>query len=142
MNTILWNRQGGRRYPQWGGPTMTGVYWPSVGAATPPVPPPPPPPPPTIVLEGPRLIQTRITQNGDVPCKIGQGILDAVVVSTRGTPGNRLTLYDSLQPSGPILAIIDMSVRVGRIAYDVQVRAGVTASLNGGTPGDVLVITA
>lgn len=75
-------------------------------------------------------------------CKAGQGILQAVVINTRGAAGNRLTLYDSLVASGEILAIIDtVNAQIGRIGYDIQVKTGVYAVLDTGTPADVMICT-
>ena len=75
-----------------------------------------------------------------VVCRQSMAVLVAVVINTRGQNGNRLTLYDSVTASGPILAIIDTTAMNGRLPYDVICATGLTAVLDTGAPADVLVI--
>lgn len=67
------------------------------------------------------------------------GVLQAVTVNTKGSSGATLTLYDGLNASGAVLAVIDTTQAVGTIHFNCYLQVGLFA-VAAGTIGDVTVI--
>lgn len=70
-----------------------------------------------------------------------QVILRRVTINTAGAGGNTLTIYDSSDTSGTVVAVIDTTR--GNVAggeYDITLTKGLAVVLNTGTAADVTVI--
>jgi hypothetical protein len=68
------------------------------------------------------------------------GCLRRVTINTAGAASNTLTLYDSFDTSGTVIAVIDTTVVTGR-EYRLVFSRGLAAVLNGGaTAADLTVV--
>jgi hypothetical protein len=88
----------------------------------------------------PILNYTHVAANGTTVIQAAQPVVLAVVtINTRGTSPNILTLYDGPDASSPVIAVIDTSVSVGTLLYEVNTNIGLTAVLAGGAAADVTI---
>ncbi len=79
-----------------------------------------------------------LAANATTTVKSGAGILQAVVLNTKGI-GNTVTIYDSLAGSGTKIATIDTTLTIGTLEYDLKFATGLTLVIAGGTAVDLTV---
>jgi hypothetical protein len=80
-----------------------------------------------------------IFTNTTTAIKTGAGILDAVVINTKGVTGNTCTLYDSPDNSGNVIAIIDTTLAQTTLVYDLAFAVGLCAITATGTAADLTI---
>lgn len=84
-----------------------------------------------------------INANGTTVLKRSPGNLAGVTINTKGASANILTLYDGLNSSAPVIAVIDTTSSVGSINFEgLVLQTGLTAILGTGTAADVTVVYA
>ncbi len=73
--------------------------------------------------------------------KTGLGQLSVVVINTLGGAGNVLTIYDDVNSAtaGNRIAVIDTSVALGSLVYDVVMSRGIFVVLAGGSAADLTI---
>ena len=81
-----------------------------------------------------------LSANGTTTAKSGAGVLRRIVVGTKGSLLNTLTVYDNTTATGSIIALIDTSEQVGSLNFEVDFTTGLTLVLAGGTAARVTVI--
>ena len=82
-----------------------------------------------------------LNSTGTTTIKSGAGILRRVVVNTKGTGSNTLTIYDNTSGSGTVIAAIDTVNGVsGHFEYNVAFSTGLTVVDATGTSADITVI--
>ena len=88
----------------------------------------------------PVLNYTHLDALGTTVIQVAQPVVLAVVtINTRGTAPNVLTLYDGPDATAPVIAVIDTSVSIGTLLYEVNTNTGLTAVLAGGGAADVTI---
>jgi hypothetical protein len=80
-----------------------------------------------------------ISTSATVPIKNGAGILDAVVINTKGATSNICTLYDSFDNSGAVIAVIDTTLAQTTLVYDLAFAVGLCAVTSAGTQADLTI---
>lgn len=83
---------------------------------------------------------TRIATNGTTTLKSSGAHLRNIVINTKGSGSNTLTVYDSPTGSGTIVGVLDTTVAGGSFVYDVELDDGLTIVTATGTPADVTVV--
>jgi len=82
-----------------------------------------------------------LNSTGTTTIKSGAGILRRVVINTKGTGSNTLTIYDNTSGSGTVIAAIDTANGVsGHFEYNVAFSTGLTVVDATGTSADITVI--
>jgi hypothetical protein len=82
-----------------------------------------------------------ITTNTTTTVKSGAGVLRRIVINTKGSSANTLTIYDNTSGSGTVIAAIDTVNGVsGHFEYGVNFSTGLTIVTANGTAADVTVI--
>ena len=82
-----------------------------------------------------------LNSTGTTTIKSGAGILRRVVINTKGTGSNTLTIYDNTSGSGTVIAAIDTVNGVsGHFEYNVAFSIGLTVVNATGTSADITVI--
>jgi len=82
-----------------------------------------------------------LNSTGTTTIKSGAGILRRVVINTKGTGSNTLTIYDNTSGSGTVIAAIDTVNGVsGHFEYNVAFSTGLTVVDATGTSADITVI--
>lgn len=69
--------------------------------------------------------------------RTGPGILQSVFVSTGGA-GSTATVYDGVDATGAVIAVINTAVQVS-LFYGVPVSTGICVVTASGTPADITV---
>ncbi|HAM55177.1 MAG TPA: hypothetical protein DCQ64_07130 [Candidatus Rokubacteria bacterium] len=70
----------------------------------------------------------------------GSGRLGLVTINTKGASSNTLSLYAAASAvAADLIAVIDTTVGVGTLAYDLLCPKGITAVLATGTAADVTI---
>ncbi|MHB2015308.1 MAG: hypothetical protein ACYCW6_00010 [Candidatus Xenobia bacterium] len=67
--------------------------------------------------------------------------LERVVINTKGASANVLTLYDGVDATGTVIAVIDTTAAVGALLYGINTDVGLYAVLATGTPADLTIVT-
>lgn len=70
----------------------------------------------------------------------GSGVLNAIIVNTKGATGNTLTVYDNTTNSGQVIAIIDTTVTPYVWTYNARFNTGLTVTSANGTGADYTVV--
>ena len=84
---------------------------------------------------------SHITTNTTTTVKSGAGVLRRIVINTKGSGANTLTIYNNTSGSGTIIGIIDTVTGVrGHFEYGVSFSTGLTIVTANGTAADVTVI--
>lgn len=83
---------------------------------------------------------THITGAGTTVVKAAVGILNRIVINTKGASANTLTVYDNTAGSGTVIAVIDTTSVVGDITYDLTFKTGLTVVSATGTGADITVV--
>lgn len=83
---------------------------------------------------------SNINATGTTTIKSGAGILRRVVVNTKGTGSNTLTIYDNTSGTGTIIAVIDTTDKTANIDYGLAFSTGLTVVNATGTSADITVI--
>lgn len=83
---------------------------------------------------------SNINATGTTTIKSGAGILRRVVVNTKGTGSNTLTIYDNTSGTGTIIAVIDTTDKTANIDYGLAFSTGLTVVDATGTSADITVI--
>ena len=81
-----------------------------------------------------------IAANGTTTAKSGAGLLRRIVINTKGSAANTLTVYDSTTGSGTVIAVIDTTNAGGSFDYELDFATGLTLVLASGTAADITVI--
>jgi len=82
-----------------------------------------------------------LNSTGTTTIKSGAGILRRVVINTKGTGSNTLTIYDNTSGSGTVIAAIDTANGVScHFEYNVAFSTGLTVVDATGTSADITVI--
>ena len=82
-----------------------------------------------------------ITTNKTTTVKSGAGVLRRIVINTKGSGANTLTIYDNTTGSGTVIGDIDTVNGVsGHFEYGVSFSTGLTIVTANGTAADVTVI--
>ena len=82
-----------------------------------------------------------LNSTGTTTIKSGAGILRRVVINTKGTGSNTLTIYNNTSGSGTVIAAIDTVNGVsGHFEYNVAFSTGLTVVDASGTSADITVI--
>jgi microcompartment protein CcmK/EutM len=82
-----------------------------------------------------------ITTNTTTTVKSGAGVLRRIVINTKGSSANTLTIYDNTTGSGTVIGVIDTVNGVsGHFEYGVSFSTGLTIVTANGTAADVTVI--
>ena len=66
-------------------------------------------------------------------------ILGSVTVNTKGAGGNTLTVYNGVDATGPVLAVIDTTGALGTFLYDLLAINGLFVVVVGGDAADLTV---
>jgi hypothetical protein len=74
---------------------------------------------------------SNITTSTTTVVKTGGGILNSVVVNTKGTTASVVTVYDNTAGSGTKIATIDSLNQVGGYIYGTQFATGLTIVTTG-----------
>lgn len=82
---------------------------------------------------------THIAADGTTAIASQTIYLSHVTINTKGALANTVTLYDGTVAQGVILAIIDTTVSIGTLLYDVTLMNGLTVVMATGTAADVTV---
>lgn len=82
---------------------------------------------------------SHITTSTTTTVKSGAGTFRGLVINTKGATSTA-TIYDSTTGSGTVLAVVDTTVNVATLRYDVAFATGLTVVTAGGTPADLSVI--
>ena len=80
-----------------------------------------------------------ITTNG-VTNLVGKFVLVAIVINTKGTSSNTLTIYDSDSTTENKKGKLDTTASIGRIEYGIPMYKGIYLVTATGTAPDVTVI--
>ena len=84
---------------------------------------------------------SHITTNTTTTVKSGAGVLRRIVINTKGSIVNTLTIYDNTTGSGTVIGVIDTVNGVsGHFEYGVSFSTGLTIVTANGTAADVTVI--
>lgn len=84
---------------------------------------------------------SHITTNTTTTVKSGAGVLRRIVINTKGSGANTLTIYNNTSGSGTTIGIIDTVNGVsGHFEYGVSFSTGLTIVTANGTAADVTVI--
>ena len=84
---------------------------------------------------------SHITTNTTTTVKSGAGVLRRIVINTKGSIANTLTIYDNTTGSGTVIGVIDTVNGVsGHFEYGVSFSTGLTIVTANGTAADVTVI--
>lgn len=83
---------------------------------------------------------SNISTLGTTTVKSGAGILRRIVINTKGSGSNILTVYDNTAGSGTIIATIDTSDKISNIEYGLSFSVGLTIVNATGTSANVTVI--
>ena len=83
---------------------------------------------------------SNINATGTTTIKSGAGILRRVVINTKGTGSNTLTIYDNTSGSGTVIATIDTTDKTANIDYGLAFSTGLTVVDATGTSADITVI--
>lgn len=73
---------------------------------------------------------------------VGAGVLLNVVINSKGTTANTLTLYDDVThgTAGHAIAIIDTTSNVQVLNFNVRLVRGLSATMATGTAADVTIV--
>jgi hypothetical protein len=82
---------------------------------------------------------THINTNTTTVCKRGMGMFLFVTINALGGTGSTATVYDGVDATGTLLAVIDTSLAMGTLGYEVLVTVGLTVVTAGGTPADLTI---
>jgi len=94
-----------------------------------------------IVTKNSASSYAHLNSTGTTTIKSGAGILRRVVINTRGSIANTLTIYDNTSGSGTVIAAIDTVNGVsGHFEYNVAFSTGLTVVDASGTSADITVI--
>lgn len=77
--------------------------------------------------------------NASTLVKTGKGVLHSVVINTKGATANTLTLYDGIDNTGTVVAIIDTTLAQVVLTYDIAFATGLYATLATGTAANVTI---
>jgi hypothetical protein len=81
-----------------------------------------------------------ITTNTNTVVKTSPGFLHQVIISTKGSTNETLTLFDNTTCTGTKIATIDATAQAATFSYDVQFNVGLCiTSATGTTPGDYTI---
>ena len=80
-----------------------------------------------------------ITTSTTTLVKTGVGVLKAVCINTKGASSNTATVYDGVDNTGSVIAVLDTTVTFGCQNYNVGVTTGITVVTATGTAGDLTV---
>lgn len=84
---------------------------------------------------------SHITTNTTTTVKSGAGVLRRIVINTKGSTSNTLTIYDNTTGSGTVIGVIDtVNGASGHFEYGVNFSTGLTIVTANGTAADVTVI--
>jgi hypothetical protein len=72
--------------------------------------------------------------------KAGQGTFSALMINTKGSTGNVITVYDSLTATGTKIATIDTTSSLTYLPYNAAFVNGLTISNAVGTSADVTIM--
>lgn len=78
--------------------------------------------------------------NGTSQAAVGPTVLYAATVSTKGTTGNTLSLYDSASGASNLVAQIDTTVSTGTYFFKAQLKNGLFIQTATGVAGVVTVM--
>lgn len=84
-------------------------------------------------------LYVNITTNTSTQVKTGAGFLHQVIISTKGTTLNTMTMFDNTACSGTKIATIDTTAQGASFAYDVQFNTGLCITTATGTAGDFTI---
>jgi hypothetical protein len=85
------------------------------------------------------LNYSHLNANGTTTIKSGAGWLHNIVINIKGATGNTITVYDNTSGSGTVIAVIDPTVQLVTLNYDVGFSTGLTVVLASGTAADITV---
>ena len=85
------------------------------------------------------LIGTHVGANGTTSFATQPTYLSHVTINTRGANGNTVTIYDGTAAQNVVLAVIDTTVSLGTLLYDVNLTNGLTVVMANGNAADVTV---
>lgn len=80
------------------------------------------------------------TAAGGVLVKSGAGTIVAVMINTKGSTSNTLTLYDGTTTAGTVLAILDTTASLTYLPYNMSYQTGFLYTLLAGTAADLTIM--
>ena len=72
--------------------------------------------------------------------KTGDGYLHSVVINTKGATGNNANIFDGIDNSGTLIAVLDLTQGPATIFYNLAFAVGLTVVTDNGTQADITVI--
>ena len=66
-------------------------------------------------------------------------VLGGVTVNTKGSGGNTLTIYNGVDATAPVLAVLDTTSALGTFLYDLLAINGLFVVLAGGDAADLTI---
>jgi len=66
-------------------------------------------------------------------------VLSSVTINTKGATGNTLTIYDGVDATGAVIAVIDTTSALGTFLFDILALTGLFAVLASGTAADITI---
>jgi len=76
---------------------------------------------------------------GNTLVRQGNGVLHTLVINKLGTAANTLTIYDGTSASGSVIAVIDSTVLLISLTYDIQFVTGLFIVSATGVGADITV---
>lgn len=84
---------------------------------------------------------SHLNANGTTTVKSGAGVLRRIVVNTKGSTANTLTIYDNTTATGAVIGAVDtVNAAGGAFDYELDFTTGLTVVLAGGTAADITII--
>lgn len=82
-----------------------------------------------------------LNANGTTTVKSGAGVLRRIVINTKGSTANTLTIYDNTAATGAVIGVVDtVNAAGGAFDYELDFTTGLTVVLAGGTAADITII--
>jgi hypothetical protein len=85
------------------------------------------------------LNYSHLNANGTTTVKSGAGWLHTITVNIKGSSGNTITVYDNTGGSGTVIAVIDPTVQLVTLEFDIAFNTGLTLVVATGTSADITV---
>lgn len=82
---------------------------------------------------------SHLNANGTTTIKSSSGVLHTVSINTKGATANTVTLYDNTAGSGTVIAVVDTTLGIQTLFFDVVFQTGLTAVVATGTAADLTI---
>lgn len=86
-----------------------------------------------------KLVHTRSAALGTFVVSTKASFLGSVIINKKGASSNVITVYNGTVAGGDIVAIIDTTLAIGALQYDILCPKGLAFTSTAGTAADVTV---